>query len=70
MKRYELVIGPVTHFLKATNETTARLEAQTIIDGETSPARQQYYAGDWKVVAVLREVTDLQDYDVFTPPAP
>lgn len=70
MKRYELEVGNTNHFLKATDEAAARIEAQEIVDYETTnPERKQYRAqSEFSIYAVLREVTDLQSYEIFTPP--
>lgn len=65
---YILVIGTTTQYLKATDETAARAEAQIIVDGETSLDRRSYHAkSGWPVKAILRKITDLQEYEIFTP---
>ena len=68
MKRYELNIGSATHFLTSRNETDARKEAEDIVTHEKTPDRQRYWSrGEFCVDAHLREVNDLETYQIYTP---
>lgn len=70
MKRYELEIISTKIFLKAVDEASARVEAQKIVDYETTnpDRKRQYERSEFPIRATLREVTDLEVYTIFTPP--
>jgi hypothetical protein len=69
MGRYVLEIGlEAKHFLKATDDASARAEARTIVDIEMTPERQAHHArSEVGVYAQLHEVRALETYEIRPP---